>query len=124
MRTSCFGISTVEDPLLTVIVVDHIGDLFAAGTFAGRNTNQILQGIQITNDTFYAALGELYANIPSEDIVALQLDWQPLSKTWIQAGLKNNPAGSPISAALSDSSKTYMAYAEVVEWTNKLGNHE
>lgn len=107
------------------LVFDHINDVFVAGTFAGSNADQLLQGIQITNDTFYTALEDLYANIPASDIKSLQLDWQPISKTWIEAGLKINPAGSPILGGLSEYKRlTYLAYAEVVEWTNESGDHD
>lgn len=107
------------------LVVPNINDVFVAGTIVGSNYDELLRGIQITNDTFYAALNDLYANIPAEDIAILQLDWQPITKTWIEAGLKNNPAGSPILGGLSEyETKTYLAYAEVVEWTNTQGDHD
>lgn len=106
-------------------VIDHINDVFVAGTFAGKTQQELLKGIQATNDTFYAALEDLYKNIPTEDIVTLQLDWQPISKTWIEAGIKSNPAGSPLLGGFPEyKTKTYLAYAQVVEWKNDHGNHD
>jgi len=107
------------------LVTDHINDVFVAGTIVGATYEELLRGIQITNDTFYEALNELYANIPAGYIAILQLDWQPITKTWIEAGLKINPAGSPLLGGLSEyETKTYLAYAEVVEWTNTQGDHD
>ena len=95
-------------------VVPQINDIFVAGTVVGKNYDQLLQGIQIINDTFFDALPALYAQVPPSDISVIQFDWQPIGKLWMDASAANGIAGNPL--GLDPKKGVYLAYAEVVEW--------
>lgn len=92
-------------------VVPGINDIFAAGTVVGANYDQLLQGINITNSVFYSRLPLLYAQVPAEQISVIEIDWQPIGKLWMDAS-----AAAGGNALGLDSSKVYLAWAEVVEW--------
>ncbi|KAL3423073.1 FAD binding domain protein [Phlyctema vagabunda] len=94
-------------------VVDGINDVFVAGTVVGQTYEELLQGIQITNDTFYEALPALYAQIPAANISIIELDWQPIGSLWMDASTAD---GKPGNALGLDASKIYLCWAEVVEW--------
>ena len=96
------------------LVIEDIADVFAAGTVVGKSCDQLLQGIQIVNDTFYSHLPALYAAIPTENIVILQLNWQPLGDLWLSASARNGVNGNPL--GLDAKKGTYLAFAEVVEY--------
>ncbi|RDW84878.1 hypothetical protein BP6252_02468 [Coleophoma cylindrospora] len=95
------------------VVTDGINDVFVAGTVAGTTYDELMQGVQIINDTFFGALPALYAQIPLANISIIELDWQPIGALWIDASTAN---GKPGNALGLDSSKVYLCYAEVVEW--------
>ena len=90
----------------------HINDVFVAGTIVGHTYAELLQGIQIINDTFFAALPALYAQIPAANISIIELDWQPIGSLWMKASAANG--GNAL--GLDPSKGTYLCYAEVVEW--------
>lgn len=92
-------------------VVDHINDIFAAGTVVGTTYAQLLQGINITNSVFYSRLPLLYAKIPAANISIIEIDWQPIGALWQAA---TTAAGG--NALGLDPSKVYLCWAEVVEW--------
>ncbi|KAL2067082.1 hypothetical protein VTL71DRAFT_1506 [Oculimacula yallundae] len=92
-------------------VVPGINDIFAAGTLVGENYEELLKGIQITNQIFYDRLPLLYAQVPESEIQIIEIDWQPIGKLWMDASTK---AGG--NALGLDPSKVYLAWAEVVEW--------
>ncbi|CZS88437.1 related to 6-HYDROXY-D-NICOTINE OXIDASE [Rhynchosporium agropyri] len=92
-------------------VVPNINNIFASGTIVGKNYDELLKGIQITNEVFYSRLPLLYAQVPESEIQVVQLDWQPFGKLWIEASAKTG--GNALGL---DCSKIYVAYAEVVEW--------
>ncbi|KAJ5312872.1 hypothetical protein N7508_003702 [Penicillium antarcticum] len=93
------------------MVVDGINDVFVAGTVKGTTYKELHDGIRIINQTFFAELPKLYAQIPTANISTIQLDWQPIGADWMQA---SEAAGG--NALGLDSSKVYLCYAEVVEW--------
>lgn len=96
------------------LVIEDIGDVFVAGTVVGKTYDQLLEGVQIINDTFYSNLPTLYATIPTDNIVVIQLNWQPIGDLWLSASADNGVGGTPL--GLDASKGTYLAYAEVVEW--------
>ncbi|KAJ5757808.1 uncharacterized protein N7511_006502 [Penicillium nucicola] len=96
---------------LGAMVVDGINDVFVAGTVKGTTYDELFTGIRIINETFFAELPKLYAQIPTANISTVQLDWQPIGASWMQA---SEAAGG--NAFGLDSSKVYLCYAEVVEW--------
>ncbi|OBT50990.1 hypothetical protein VE04_07938 [Pseudogymnoascus sp. 24MN13] len=95
-----------------VVVTPNINDIFVAGTIVGNSDTQLLQGIQIINDTFFAALPALYAQIPAGNISIIELDWQPIGSLWLNASASKG--GNAL--GLHSSKGTYLCYAEVVEW--------
>jgi hypothetical protein len=96
-------------------VTDHINDIFVAGTVVGKTEAELLQGIQIINDTFFNALPKLYAQIPTANISIIELDWQPIGQLWVDASHANGKSGNAL--GLDPAAKgTYLCYAEVVEW--------
>ncbi|KAL4882704.1 hypothetical protein BJY04DRAFT_206913 [Aspergillus karnatakaensis] len=111
---STLGFKTVAEfsSELGQMVVDGINDVFVAGTVTGNSFEELYRGISIINSTFFERLPTLYAQVPAENIAIIQLDWQPIGKLWMDASAK---AGG--NALGLDSSKVYLAYAEVVEWT-------
>ncbi|KAL4862150.1 hypothetical protein BDV12DRAFT_207443 [Aspergillus spectabilis] len=111
---STLGFKTVSEfsAELGQMVVDGINDVFVAGTVTGTTFDDLHRGISIINSTFFERLPTLYAHIPAGHISVIQLDWQPIGKLWMDASAK---AGG--NALGLDSSKVYLAYAEVVEWT-------
>ncbi|KAL4966108.1 FAD-binding oxidoreductase [Aspergillus stella-maris] len=94
------------------MVIPDINDVFVAGTVTGTTFDDLYRGISIINSTFFERLPTLYAQVPSENFKAIQLDWQPIGKLWMDA---SSAAGG--NALGLDSSKIYLAYAEVVEWS-------
>ncbi|KAL2140410.1 hypothetical protein VTI28DRAFT_3830 [Corynascus sepedonium] len=94
------------------MVIDNINDVFVAGTVIGTTFDELHRGISIINSTFFDRLPTLYSQVPAENIEAIQLDWQPIGKLWMDA-----TAAAGGNALGLDSSKVYLAYAEVVEWT-------
>ncbi|KAE8147115.1 hypothetical protein BDV25DRAFT_143074, partial [Aspergillus avenaceus] len=86
-------------------------DIFVAGTVTGSTQTDLLTGISIINNTFFAELPKLTSQIPKENISTIQLDWQPIGASWLQAS--NSRGGNALGL---DASKTYLCYAEVVEW--------
>ncbi|CBF86739.1 hypothetical protein AN2387.2 [Aspergillus nidulans FGSC A4] len=112
---STLGFKTLADfaEELGQMVVDDINDVFVAGTVKGTTYGELYHGISIINSTFFARLPELYAKVPASAISTIQLDWQPIGKLWLDASAK--AGGNPLGL---DASKVYLAYAEVVEWTD------
>ncbi|KAI9375463.1 hypothetical protein BJX61DRAFT_128360 [Aspergillus egyptiacus] len=112
--SSTLGFKTLSEfaSELGQMVYDGINDIFVAGTVTGTSYTDLHRGISIINSTFFERLPALYAQLPAENIVAIQLNWQPIGKLWIDASAK---AGG--NALGLDASKVYLAYAEVVEWT-------
>ncbi|KAL3477299.1 hypothetical protein BJX99DRAFT_226350 [Aspergillus californicus] len=94
------------------MVIDGINDIFVAGTVTGTSFAELHHGISIINSTFFSRLPTLYSQVPADNLVTIQLDWQPIGKLWMDASAK---AGG--NALGLDPSKVYLAYAEVVEWT-------
>jgi hypothetical protein len=92
-------------------VVPGINDIFAAGSVVGTTYAQLLKGVEITNTIFYQRLPLLYAKVPAANISVIEIDWQPIGKLWMDA---TTAAGG--NALGLDSSKIYLAWAEVVEW--------
>ncbi|CEL11792.1 Putative FAD binding domain protein [Aspergillus calidoustus] len=99
------------------MVLDGINDVFVAGTVTGTTFDDLHRGISIINSTFFQRLPKLYSQVPAGNIHTIQLDWQPIGKLWMDASAK---AGG--NALGLDSSKVYLAYAEVVEWTGSKYN--
>ncbi|EAW14270.1 FAD-binding oxidoreductase [Aspergillus clavatus NRRL 1] len=95
---------------LGAMVVPGINDVFA-GTVVGTTYADLLRGITIINQTFFAGLPKLYAQIPAANISTIQLDWQPIGASWMAA-----TAARGGNALGLDASKVYLCYAEVVEW--------
>ena len=93
---SGFAIETGE------LVTAHINDVFVAGTVVGSTYDELLSGVQIINDTFYNALPSLYAQVPTDAISLIELDWQPIGYDWISASQANGVNGNPLGL---DSSK-------------------
>jgi hypothetical protein len=92
-------------------------DVFVAGTVTGTTFDDLHRGISIINSTFFERLPKLYSQVPAGNIHTIQLDWQPIGKLWIDASTKTG--GNALGL---DSSKVYLAYAEVVEWTGSKYN--
>lgn len=92
-------------------VVPGINDIFAAGTIVGTTYDELLMGINLTNSVFYERLPLLYDQVPASEISIIQIDWQPIGKLWMDA---TTAAGG--NALGLDSSKIYLAWAEVLEW--------
>ncbi|KAK6853706.1 hypothetical protein PG995_010518 [Apiospora arundinis] len=97
------------------LVVDHINDLFIAGTTVGKDHDTLLKGIKITNDVFFAALPELYAQVPAKNLSLVSIDWQPITSLWTEGSAKSNPGGNALGID-TKSKGAYLAWAEVVEW--------
>lgn len=98
------------------LVVDHINDLFIAGTTVGKDRASLLEGIKITNDAFFAALPELYAAVPAANLSLVSIDWQPITALWAAGSARANPGGNALGVD-PDAKGAYLAWAEVVEWT-------
>lgn len=99
-------------PLL-ISTTDNESDVFVAGTVTGTTYDDLFRGISIINSTFFDRLPSLYSQVPAANFKAIQLDWQPIGKLWLDAS-----AAAGGNALGLDSSKVYLAYAEVVEWTD------
>ncbi|KAL4978282.1 hypothetical protein BDW66DRAFT_158361 [Aspergillus desertorum] len=112
---STLGFKTLADfaQELGQMVVNNINDVFVAGTVQGTDYDELYEGISIINSTFFSRLPKLYAQVPASAISTIQLDWQPIGKLWLDASDK---AGG--NALGLNASKVYLAYAEVVEWTD------
>ncbi|KAK2753057.1 hypothetical protein FQN55_005017 [Onygenales sp. PD_40] len=93
-------------------VVPGINNIFVAGSVVGKTKEELEQGVKIINDVFFDALPALYAQIPAENIVVIQLDWQPVGAMWMKASASKG--GNAL--GLDPSKGTYLMYAEVVEW--------
>jgi len=65
-------------------VVDHINNVFVAGTTVGTTYAELLKGIQLTHDIFYERLPLLYTQIPAANISIMEIVFQPIGKLWIQ----------------------------------------
>lgn len=99
----------------------HINNQFIAGTTTGKSYEELLEGIELVNDNFLNALPDLYKILPAENRVLISVDWQPLGALWAQGSKKNNPGGNPL--GFDPASKgTYVAWAEVVEWSGDQYN--
>ncbi|KAG4434152.1 hypothetical protein IFR05_010373 [Cadophora sp. M221] len=94
-----------------IAVVPGINNIFAAGTIVGTTYDELLEGINISNSVFYERLPLLYDQVPASEISVIQIDWQPIGKLWMDAS-----AAAGGNALGLDSSKIYLAWAEVVEW--------
>ncbi|KAK8119668.1 uncharacterized protein PG998_004294 [Apiospora kogelbergensis] len=97
------------------LVVDHINDLFIAGTTVGKDHDSLLKGIKITNDVFFAALPELYAQVPAQNLSLVSIDWQPITSLWTAGSQRSNPGGNALGVDTA-AKGAYLAWAEVVEW--------
>ncbi|KAH7385045.1 hypothetical protein BKA64DRAFT_156473 [Cadophora sp. MPI-SDFR-AT-0126] len=92
-------------------VVPGINDIFAAGTVVGTTYEELFIGVNLTNSIFYERLPFLYDQVPASEISIIEIDWQPIGKLWMDA---SSAAGG--NALGLDSSKIYLAWAEVLEW--------
>ncbi|KAI1857468.1 hypothetical protein JX265_011203 [Neoarthrinium moseri] len=98
------------------LVTDHINDVFVAGTTVGKTYDELLKGVQITNDVFFNALPDLYAVVPFANLSLVSIDWQPIGDLWQSGSEKANPTGNAL--GVDPASKgVYLCWAEVVEWT-------
>ncbi|KAF7534296.1 hypothetical protein G7054_g6373 [Neopestalotiopsis clavispora] len=104
-----FAVTTGE------LVTDHINDIFVAGTTVGQTYDELLQGIQITNQVFSDALPDLYAAVPFENISLVSIDWQPIGSLWQAGSESSNPTGNALGVDPATKG-TYLCWAEVVEW--------
>jgi hypothetical protein len=104
-----FAVTTGE------LVTDHINDIFVAGTTVGQTYEELLQGVQISNQIFFDALPDLYAVVPFENISLASIDWQPIGSLWQSGSEEANPIGNPLGVDPSTKG-TYLCWAEVVEW--------
>lgn len=93
------------------LVLTLPSDVFVAGTVVGNTYDELLEGIAISNRTFFAALPELYAQVPQANISIIEMDWQPIGASWMQAS-----AARGGNALGLDPSKVYICFAQVVEW--------
>ncbi|KAG5792512.1 hypothetical protein H9Q69_008449 [Fusarium xylarioides] len=91
-------------------------DQFIAGTTTGKTYEELLKGIQIVNDGFLNALPDLYKALPAKDRVLISVDWQPVGSLWTKASKKYNPGGNALGLDV-EKKGTYIAWAEVVEWS-------
>ncbi|CEF71945.1 hypothetical protein FGSG_00100 [Fusarium graminearum PH-1] len=105
------------------LVTPKINDQFIAGTTTGKTYEEILEGVQIVNDVFLAALPELYKVLPVEDRKLISVDWQPIGSLWEKASKKYNPGGNALGLD-TETKGTYIAWAEVVEWSGDEHNDE
>ena len=97
------------------LVVDHINDIFFAGTTVGKDYDSLLKGVKTTNDVFFDRLPELYAAVPLQNLSLVSIDWQPIGTLWQDGSKRENPNGNPL--GVDPASKgTYLAWAGVVEW--------
>ncbi|KAH7014458.1 uncharacterized protein B0I36DRAFT_299373 [Microdochium trichocladiopsis] len=97
------------------LVVDGINDMFIAGTTVGKTYEDLLRGIQITNEVFFRELPKLHAVIPVEKLSLVSIDWQPIGTLWAAASRAANPVGNALGLDV-EAKGTYLAWAEVVEW--------
>jgi hypothetical protein len=115
--SSSLGFKTVAD-LATqngALVTDHINDVFVAGTTVGKTYEELLQGVNITNQVFLDALPALYEVVPISALSLVSIDWQPIGSLWTAGSAASNPAGNALGID-TDAKGTYLAWAEVVEW--------
>ncbi|KAF5672284.1 hypothetical protein FHETE_3782 [Fusarium heterosporum] len=103
------------------LVTPKINDQFIAGTTVGKTYEEILKGIHIVNDNFLNALPSLYKVLPAKDRVLISVDWQPIGALWQKASKKYNPGGNALGLDIA-SKGTYIAWAEVVEWSGDENN--
>ncbi|KAL4730994.1 hypothetical protein ACLX1H_003036 [Fusarium chlamydosporum] len=103
------------------LVTPDINDQFIAGTTVGKTYEEILKGVQLVNDGFLNALPELYKVLPVEDRKLISVDWQPIGSLWEKASKKYNPGGNALGLD-TESKGTYIAWAEVVEWSGDERN--
>lgn len=97
------------------LVFDGINDMFIAGTTVGKTYDDLLRGIKMTNDIFFAELPKLHAVIPVENLSLVSIDWQPIGALWAAGSKRANPGGNPLGLDI-EGKGTYLAWAEVVEW--------
>ncbi|GFN16475.1 hypothetical protein AtubIFM55763_010310 [Aspergillus tubingensis] len=93
------------------LVTPHINDIFVAGTIKATTYDDLYRGISIINSTFAAQLPSLYAQIPTANISIIELDWQPIGASWLEAS--ESRGGNALGL---DKDQVYLCYAEVVEW--------
>ncbi|KAF4443218.1 hypothetical protein F53441_11527 [Fusarium austroafricanum] len=103
------------------LVTPNINDQFIAGTTTGKTYEEILEGIQIVNDGFLNALPDLYKVLPAENRKLITVDWQPIGSLWAKASKNFNPGGNALGLDV-ESKGTYIAWAEVVEWSGDEHN--
>lgn len=89
----------------------HCSDIFVAGTIKATTYDDLYRGISIINSTFAAQLPSLYAQIPTANISIIELDWQPIGASWLEAS--ESRGGNALGL---DKDQVYLCYAEVVEW--------
>ncbi|KAJ1323683.1 prosolanapyrone-II oxidase [Microdochium nivale] len=104
------------------LVVDGINNMFIAGTTVGKTYEDLLRGIKITNDVFFSRIAALHAVIPAAQLSLVSIDWQPLGALWAAGSARSNPGGNPLGLDVA-SKGTYLAWAEVVEWTDGGGEY-
>ncbi|KAH6660933.1 FAD binding domain-containing protein [Truncatella angustata] len=97
------------------LVTDHINDIFFAGTTVGQTYEELLQGIEITNQVFFDALPDLYEVIPYANLSLVSIDWQPIGSLWQSGSQSVNPTGNPLGVDPATKG-TYLCWAGVVEW--------
>jgi hypothetical protein len=98
------------------LVVPNLNDMFIAGTHVGKTYEELLKGVQLVNDIFLAHVPALQAIVPEEDLSLVCIDWQPLGELWLKGSQKSNPGGNALGFD-PETKGTYMAWAEVVEWS-------
>ncbi|KAF5985021.1 hypothetical protein FBULB1_3097 [Fusarium bulbicola] len=103
------------------LVTPKINDQFIAGTTAGKTYEELLRGIQIVNDGFLDALPGSYKVLPAKDRVLISVDWQPIGSLWTKASKKYNRGGNALGLDV-EKKGTYIAWAEVVEWSGDEHN--
>ncbi len=86
--------------------------MLAAGPIVGKAYAQLLEGIQIVNDTFFSALPALYAKVPAANISIIEIDWELSGALWLAASASKG--GNAL--GLDSAKGAYVCYAEVVEW--------
>ncbi|KAK9769878.1 putative FAD binding domain-containing protein [Seiridium cardinale] len=111
------GFTTLYDFAVSTgqLVTDHINDIFFAGTTVGQTYDELLDGVQITNQVFFDALPDLYAVIPFENISLASIDWQPIGSLWQSGSEAANPTGNALGVDPATKG-TYLCWAGVVEW--------
>jgi hypothetical protein len=97
------------------LVVPGINDVFVAGTVVGQTYDELVQGIEITNQVFFDALPALYDVIPFANLSLVTIDWQPITSLWQEGSEAANPTGNALGVDPATKGK-YLCWAEVVEW--------